>query len=136
MLRHTLGLTWLVVGVAGYWLMVLGLLALATPAPARAGRAQSFAVIPGGVMYVYAPPLREWPIPIDRATFDDYQRAVRESDEGAITDGISRPGWVPVADRERVHVVTVDGAAVQVEILGGQHAGERGWLLARQLVPQ
>ena len=133
--RSHRSVVWLVVGVVAFWLVLFGLVTLALPPRSNVGARATFDITVGGVAHVYAPPLQTWPIPTDRATYEDYQRAVRESDEGGITDVIARPGWVSVADREAVQVVTVDGDAVQVEVVGGQHAGERGWLLARQLRP-
>jgi hypothetical protein len=133
--KRTLRLTWLLVGVTSYWLLVFAAISLAAPVPAKAARTPHAVFVPGSLATIYAPPLKEWPIPTDRTTFDDYQRAVRESDEGGITDVIGRPGWVPVADQQRVRVAAVDGTAVRVELIDGQHTGERGWPLARQLRP-
>jgi hypothetical protein len=135
MRRRIFRLTGLMAVVMGFWLVVLGVVSLTAPAPAKAARTPAPVVLVGGLVHIYAPPLKEWPIPIDRETFDDYQRAVRESDDGRITEVIERPGWVPVADRQQVRVVVVDGNAVQIELVDGESAGARGWLLKRQLVP-
>ena len=127
--RSLLGL---VVVVASWWLVIFGMVALLAPSRARAA---SSPIVAGRMATIYAPPLQAWPIPIERSTFDDYHRAFGADDEGALTEVVSRPGWVTVADRQRVSVVVVDGEAAQVEILDGPHAGGRGWLKTRQLRP-
>src|SRR5688500_4072783 len=92
-------------GVATWWLLIVGVVALTAPAPERLGRTPRFTFAPGASAHIYAPPLQAWPIPIDRATHDDYQRAVLEDDEGTLTDVVARPGWIPVADNQLVRVV-------------------------------
>jgi hypothetical protein len=122
-------------GVTAYWMVMFVVVMHTMPAPARAARTSGHAFVPGDLVTVYAPPLKAWPIPTDRATFDAYRSAVAADDEGALTQLVGRSGWLPVSDRERVRIVAVDGSVVQVEVLDGPHAGGRGWLLAQQLSP-
>ena len=133
--RRIFRLTGLMAGVTGFWLVAFWLASLTVPEPARAARTPTVAILSGSLVHIYAPPLKEWPIPIDRTTFDDYRQAVLTDDEGGLTGMVSRSGWIPVSDRRRVRVVTVNDNAVQVELVDGELAGERGWLLSRQLVP-
>src|SRR5829696_5074531 len=74
----------LLLGVMAWWAMVFsaaglvvsGLAApVATPSIARVATV-ILPFIVGDTAHVYAPPLLAWPIPIDRTTFEDYQRAV------------------------------------------------------------
>jgi hypothetical protein len=133
----------LVLGVMGWWLVIFGAVGLVVPSlavpigtPANVIAATvMLPLVVGSTVHIYAPPLQAWPIPVGRETFDDYQRAVRDDDEGALTELASRSGWLAVADQQQVRVVTVDGSAVQVELIDGQQVGGRGWLLARQLRP-
>ena len=76
-----------------------------------------------------------WAIPIDRDTFDDYAQAVWDDDGDALAEALSRPGWIAITDRQAVRIVDIDGAAVQVELLDGQHAGVQAWLKAHHLSP-
>jgi hypothetical protein len=106
------------IGFVLWWALLLGLLArldAGGAAPARVG------VAVGGVVSVSVPSLQAWPIPTDRATFDDYRRALRDDDEGALAEITSRAGWIAVADRQVVRVAAVDGAAAQIEVLDGEH---------------
>jgi hypothetical protein len=126
---------WLVGGVLVFWLLVLALVVTSTPTPARAKQTPAATVSGGALAVIHAPPLQVWPIPIDRTTFDAYDRAVLDDDEGAIMEALSQPGWILVANGQVVKVVVVDGAASQIEVVDGPDAGGRGWLKTRQLRP-
>ena len=58
-----------------------------------------------------------------------------ESDEEAIEFAFAASEWIEVSDRTAVRIVTVDGEAVQIEILDGPWAGRQGWVNPRQLGP-
>ena len=87
----------------------------------------------GGLASVQIPGLSELPIPVERTAFDLAQRGFREADEDAIETAFSEYEWISVSHRQVVRVLSIDGPAVEVELLEGQHAGRRGWLLMRQL---
>jgi hypothetical protein len=93
-------------GVAAWWLLAGGAVALMLPAPA-----------------------------VERAAFDLAQRAYRESDEAMLEDAFSAYEWIAVTHRQEVLVVTVDGDVVEVELFDGAYAGRRGWLKAWELAP-
>ena len=125
----------LVLGVMVSWLVIFGAVAFTVPTPATPAHAPPRTIVEGDIATIQAPPLEAWPIPIDRTTYDDYHRAFLDDDEGAMMEALSRPGWIPVADRQAVRLVLVDRDAAQVEVLDGPHAGSRGWLKTRQLRP-
>jgi hypothetical protein len=74
-----------------------------------------------------------WPIPIERAAFDDAWRGFLESDEILIEQAFATSEWLDVSHGQAVSIVAVDSEAVQVELLDGPHRGRRAWLLARHL---
>jgi hypothetical protein len=122
-------------GMSAWWLLIAGTIVLVVPTADQEARASLFGSPIGRTAYIYVPSRVPWTIPIDRGTFDDYYQAVWDDDGDAIAEALSRPGWIAVADRQAVRVVDVDGAAFQVELLDGQHAGVRGWLKRQHLSP-
>jgi hypothetical protein len=127
-------LVW-VLGVSACWLLIAGAIVLAVPTPEQAPKTSAFASPIGRLAYIYVPSRVAWTFPTDRGTFDDYYQAVWDDDGDAIAEALTRPGWITVVDRQAVRVVDVDGAAVQVELLDGQHTGVRGWLKVQHLSP-
>jgi hypothetical protein len=127
---------WLwVLRVSAFWLLIVGTIMLTVPTPEQAAKRSLFSSPVGRLAYIYVPSGVAWTIPIDRSTFDDYYQAVWDDDGGTIAEVLSRPGWIAVADRQPVRIVEIDGAAVQVELLGGQSAGVRAWLKVHHLNP-
>ena len=131
---HSRAVLW-VLGVSACWLLIAGTIVLAVPTPEQAAKTSVFASLIGRSAYIYVPSRVAWTIPIDRGTFDDYYQAVWDDDGDAIAEALARPGWVAVADHQAVRIIDVDGAAVQVELLAGQHTGVRAWLKAHHLRP-
>ena len=76
-----------------------------------------------------------FPIPVERAAFDEAQRGYRESDEDAIEHARTTSEWIAVTHGQEVRIVTRDGETVEVEVLEGRYHGRRGWLKASQLAP-
>jgi len=113
------------------FVLVIGL----APRSAVATPTAIFVVAPGQVAHIHAPPLRTWSIPSDRESFDEYERAFLEEDDGALTEILSRPGRILVLDGQPARVILMDGAATLVELLDGPGAGQQGWLKTRQLRP-
>ena len=72
---------------------------------------------------------------MERAPFDESQLGYRESDEAAIEQAFTACEWIRVSHYDAVRVVTVDGEAIQVEMLEGPHIGRQGWLQSRHLGP-
>ena len=105
------------------------------PRPAVATPPSLFVVAPGQVAHIHAPPLQNWSIPADRESFDEYYRAFLSDDDGALTEILARPVWIPIVDGQPVRVLHVDADATLVEILDGQGIGQQGWLKTRQLRP-
>jgi hypothetical protein len=125
----------LIVGVLGWWLAVFGLVAALAPASTDATQNLPSVIVLGVSASIHAPPAVGWLIPIDRQTYDDYWVAFGEDDEGALAEVLSRPGWVTVANCERVRVVITDGESIQIEVLDGVHSGRLGWVKMWQLRP-
>ena len=133
--RLGIGTVTLGLAVTAWWFLIVAVIAFTVPTPAMPASTSPPTIVEGDVATIQAPPLAAWPIPSDRTTYDDYHRAFLDDDEGAMMEALSRPGWIPVADRQAVRLVIVDGGAAQVEVLDGPYAGSRGWLKARQLRP-
>jgi hypothetical protein len=72
---------------------------------------------------------------VSRAGFDAFQRGVRESDEDAIEDAFTVSEWIHVVPGQEVQIVTIDGDAVEIEVLDGPYAGHRAWLKAKNVRP-
>jgi len=84
-----------------------------------------------GLVHAYP----SFPIPVERAAFDQAQRGYLESNEDAIEHAFAAYEWIAITHGQVIKVITRDGQAVEVELLDGPHAGRRGWLTARQLAP-
>ncbi len=121
----------LVLGVTLVWLVIFGAIALARTATARP--AAGFAIEPGHLAHLNAPPLTEWTIPVGRMQFDAYQLALDADDEEALAKVTAVTEWITVTDQQVVLVLRVDGNAIQVELLDGTDVGRQGWLKRRQL---
>ncbi len=122
---------WVVTG----WFLVAGAVALMPPAPAAATSMAGFVAVPGLTARIHQPGIPGWPIPVDRAAYDAYERGFRESDDEAIEHAFAAFEWIEVAHRQAVKIVEVDGEAVRVELLEGRNVGRHGWLKPRHLGP-
>lgn len=121
--------------VITWWLLLAGTVALTVPAPADSAPTASHGARPGQAYRVNQPGMPSWPIPVDRAAFDEHYRATRESDGHAVMQAIAASEWIDVVHGQAVRVIQVDGEAIQVEILEGPNAGRHGWLKPRHLEP-
>jgi hypothetical protein len=119
--------------VVAWWLVIAAIVVATMPGPVASAPKVPLVVEPGTMAQIEQHGMRDWPIPVDRAAFDDLRRAYQESDQQAIERAAEATAWLTVAHHQIVQVVAVDGEAVQVLILEGDHAGRRGWLLTRHL---
>lgn len=123
----------LAVLVAAWWLSIAAIVVATLPDSAVSAPKVPVVIEPGRFARIEQPGMPTWPIPVDRAAFDELRRAYRESDEHAIERTTQATAWITVSHRQAVQVAAVDGDAVQVLLLEGEHAGHQGWLLARHL---
>jgi hypothetical protein len=119
--------------VVAWWLLIAGAVALTLPVPARSATPTPFAVAAGRTARIHQPGMPDWPVPVDRAAFDEADRGFREGDEPAIEHAFSAYSWIHVEHGRRVRIVAVDGDAVEVELLEGPQVGRRAWLKPRHL---
>ena len=111
---------WLLLGAVVLWLM---------PEPTASAEAK------GHIARIHQVGLRQLPIPSSRAGYDAFQRGVRESDEDSIEDAFKVSEWIYVTPGQEVRIVTIDGDAVEIEVLDGPYAGRRAWLDAKNVRP-
>ena len=123
----------LAVLVAAWWLSVAAIVVATMPDSAVSAPKVPVVIEPGRFARIEQPGMPTWPIPVDRAAFDELRRAYRESDEPAIERAAQATAWITVSHRQAVEVAAVDGEAVQVQVLEGEQAGHLGWLLTRHL---
>ena len=115
------------------WLLILGLLALALPAPSAAAQRDGAILVIGSTAHIVQPGMTDWPIPVDRRAFEENNRGYRESDDEAIDHAFAAFEWIKVRHGQAVRIVEVDVEAVQVELLEGVSVGRQGWLKPRHL---
>jgi hypothetical protein len=87
----------------------------------------------GQIARIHQVGLRQLPIPASRAGFDAFQRGIRESDEDSIEDAFAVSEWIYVTPGQEVRIVTIDGDAVEIEVLDGPYAGRRAWLSTKNV---
>ena len=130
--RHR-ALIWLALGVLLWWLVAFEVVMRVAPPLTEATQQPVLTLVLGSLAAIQAPPGAVWPIPNDRQTHEDYWAAIHADEEGKIDEVLLRPGWVTVADCQRVQLVDVDGENVQVKVLAGSGTGGHGWLKRWQL---
>ena len=121
--------------VVGWWIVVGAIVSTTLPTPAASAPKIGLSLLSGQTRHIKQPGMTSWPVPTDRAAFDEYNRGVQESDDAAIEAAFETYEWVQVADGQAVRIVQVDGEAIQVELLDGQNAGRQVWLKPRHLYP-
>lgn len=121
--------------VIGWWIALAAIVTLLLAAPAASSPGAIYRPMPGVKAHIKQPGMRSWPIPVSRLGFDAYNRGFAESDEDAIEFAFAVSEWIEVTDRTPVRIVTVDGEAVQIEILDGPWSGRQGWVKPRHLGP-
>jgi hypothetical protein len=114
-------------------LLILGLLALAMPAPSASAQRDGAVLVAGSTAHIVQPGMTDWPIPVDRRAFEAYNQGALQSDDDAIDYAFTAFEWITVRDGQAVRIVEVDGAAVEVELLEGASVGRHGWLQPRHL---
>ena len=130
--RVPVGLT---ISVATFWLLFAGAVVLMLPALAASTPKPGFIAVSGRTAHINQPGMPDWPIPVDRRAYDEYNRGSRESDDDAIEHAFAASEWITVSDGQAVQIIEVDGEAHQVELLDGRSVGRRGWLKTRHLRP-
>jgi hypothetical protein len=118
-----------------WWLLLATATVQLLPAPVASAPKGGPGVPSGRTARVHLPGLSSLPIPVDRAAFDEAQRGFKEGDEEAIEYVFTAYVWIEGSHGQAVRVVTIDGEAVEVELLEGRYAGRRGWLKTRHLSP-
>jgi hypothetical protein len=121
--------------VVGWWLALGGAVVWLMHEPTASATSTPSALAPEQMARIHQPGMPSWPIPVSRAGFDAFQRGVRESDEAAIEEAFTISEWIDARHGQAVRIITVDGDAVQVELLEGTYAGRQAWLKARNLSP-
>ncbi|HZO29722.1 MAG TPA: hypothetical protein VFH48_27405 [Chloroflexota bacterium] len=117
---------WLLLGSAVIWLM---------PEPVASATPKPFAAVRGQTARIHQPGIPSWPIPVERVAFDEARLGFQESDEAAIMHAFAAYEWIEATHDQPVWIVTVDGDAIQIELLEGLYAGDRAWLKTRNLAP-
>jgi hypothetical protein len=125
----------LVVAVVVWWLLLAGAIVWLMPEPAASASSRRVAVVPGQTARLHQPGMPSWPIPVERAAFDEARRGFLESDEILIERAFATSEWLAASHGQAVSIVAVDGEAVQVELLEGPDAGRRAWVQPRHLGP-
>jgi hypothetical protein len=118
-----------------WWLLIAAAVTSTLPAPAISAPTAGSGIAPGRTMRIHLPGMPDLPIPVERSAFDEAQRGFRESDDDAIERAFRSSAWITVARDQAALIVSVDGDAVQVELLDGPHTGRRGWLKRHNLAP-
>ncbi len=143
MVPHTRALPWVlrqsaavssITGIVVLWWLLIGMAVVqTTPAPVALAVVAGVVPVPGQTGRIHLPGMSWLPIPVERAAFDESQRGYRESDEAAIEHAFTAYEWIRVSHHDAILVITVDGEAVQVELLEGPYLGRHGWLKPRHL---
>jgi hypothetical protein len=123
----------LVAVVIGWWLLLVG--GIAVLAPPSMGADQAAPVAPGRAGHIATPSGGAWLIPIDRVTYYEVERPSSDEDDDVPMDIRARPGWLRVLDGQTARVIDVDRTAVQVELLEEPNVGGQGWLHLNYLRP-
>jgi hypothetical protein len=118
----------LVVAVVAWWLLLGGAIIWLMPEPAASASSRQ-------VAHLHQPGMPSWPIPVERAAFDDARRGFLEGDESLIERAFATSEWIAASHGQAVSIITVDGEAIQVELLDGPAAGRRAWVQPRYLSP-
>ena len=120
--------------VVAWWLTIAAIVVATLPGSVDSAPRSGFVAVSGQTARINQHGLRSLPIPVSRAAFDQLRRAYRESDQDAIERAFASTEWLGVSHGQAVRVEVVDGDAVQVTLLEGEGAGQRGWILTRQLL--
>jgi hypothetical protein len=115
--------------VVVWWLLLGVVVVRLMPEPTASAQSK------GHIARIHQVGLRQLPIPASRAGFDAFQRGIRESDEASIEDAFAISEWIYVTPGQEVRTVTIDGDAVEIEVLDGPYAGRRAWLDTKNVRP-
>jgi hypothetical protein len=119
----------LTIFVLGWWMLLGGVVVSLMPEPTVSAAAK------GHIARVRQVGLRQLPIPVSRAGFDTFRRGVRKSDEDAIEDALEVSEWISITPGQEVAIGTVDGDALEIEVLDGPYAGRRAWQDTKNVRP-
>lgn len=106
--------------IALTWWLLLGSAVVLTMAerPGPVLQVRSDLVLNQMVM-IHLPGLDWLPIPVERAAFEEAQGGFRDGDEDAIEHAFTAYEWIRVSHHQAVRVVTIDGEAIEIELLVG-----------------
>jgi hypothetical protein len=116
--------------VVAWWLLLGAMMTWLMPEPTASAQST------GQIARIHQVGLQRLPIPTSRAGFDAFQRGIRESDEDSIEDAFTVSEWISVTPGQEVRIVTIDGDAVEIEVLDGPYAGRRAWLGKKNVGPR
>ena len=122
----------LILGVAAFWLAIVGVILVAVPVPEQANML-SPAYSVGELAHLRAPvgtPLR---LPQELGTFKDLYQALWDDNGLAINEVLSRPGWIRTFDGQTVRIIDIYENGFQVELLDGPSAGAQAWAMLHHL---
>jgi hypothetical protein len=131
---HPIGST-LAIVVISWWLLLGGALIWVLSEPLASAMPTPVTAVEDRIARIHHPGPIRWAVPVNRAAFDAFQRGTREGNQTLIHDAYELSEWIEATHGRAVRIVTVDGAAIQIEVLEGTYEGRRAWLTVRDLGP-
>jgi hypothetical protein len=129
--KSPLGLTALVVV---WWLAIAAAVVAVMPEAVSSAQNAGLVVTPGRAARISQPGMPTWRIPVERAAFEEINRALHESDEETFERAMNATAWITVSHGRAVRVLLVEGDGVQISLLDGDEAGDRAWVRKRHLM--
>ena len=118
---------WLLLGGAIAWIMPEQIATVA-PTPAR--------IEAGMTVRISAANSPPFAIARDRAGLDAMRLGESALSESMTTSSFTSFVWIDVEHGQTAYVIEIDGDAVHIELLDGEHAGERAWIRDGALAPR
>jgi hypothetical protein len=120
--------------VVVWWLAIAAAVIAVMPAPVSSAQNAGLVVTSGRVARIKQPGMPTWRIPVERAAFEEINRALHESDEETFERAMNATAWITVSHGRAVRVLFAEGDAVQIALLDGDDAGDRAWVRKRHLM--
>ncbi len=120
---------WMVTG----WLLVAGAVGLTQPTLAVSTPAAISVAVDGQTARIHQPGIPNWPIPVDRRTYDAYYLGLEEANDDGVDGLFTRFEWIRVEHHQAVRIIEIDGEAHHIELLEDPNLGRRGWVKTRHL---
>jgi hypothetical protein len=115
----------LAIVVISWWLLLGAALIWVSPDPLAKAMPTPFDVVEDQIARVHHPGPIRWAVPVNRAGFDAFERGTREGSQTLIDEAYELSEWIEAAHGQAVKIITVDGDAIQIEVLEGMYAGRR-----------